>query len=288
MAINRETVLSEAGIGDDMLITEDIVASTNLLALSLGAAGAKNGTAVMAGAQTAGRGRKGRSFWSPESSGMYLSIVVRPENDSGTLNRFKDVSNLSSFLTASAGVCTAGAIDELFNSGAKLKWVNDVIIGGRKAGGILVEGVFEGASFSHAAVGIGVNIYCPASGFPGDIREKAGAVFSDKSAALSFGPYASERLAGRIIKKFSLISGQYFSEPDDAVKSVYDDYYKRIEWMIGTEIIVNDLSGTGLYGARVNGLDRDFGLIVSLESGKTLVLKTGEVSIRPKDILTDK
>ena len=58
MAINRETVLSEAWIGDEMLITEDSVASTNLLALSLGAAGAKNGTAVMAGAQTAGRAGK--------------------------------------------------------------------------------------------------------------------------------------------------------------------------------------------------------------------------------------
>jgi BirA family biotin operon repressor/biotin-[acetyl-CoA-carboxylase] ligase len=142
----------------------DRVASTNDLALTLASAGAPAGTAVLADLQEAGRGRLGRSWWSPPGAGMYLSVVVR----TGTLG-----SNLS-LLTLASGVALASALRDVSGLPVELKWPNDLVIGRpwRKLAGILCEAT--GASAGAVVVGMGLNLQ--RSAYPEAIADRATSV----------------------------------------------------------------------------------------------------------------
>lgn len=126
------------------------VDSTNDLALTLAAAGAAEGTAVLADCQRAGRGRRGRSWFSPPGAGVYLSAVVRPPDTGAPL----------SLVTLAAGVAAARAIRASTGLTVELKWPNDLVVGRpwRKLGGILCEAVAGGSDITGIVVGIGVNL----------------------------------------------------------------------------------------------------------------------------------
>ncbi len=141
----------------------DAVESTNDLALALAAAGAVDGTAVLADQQTAGRGRHGRTWWSPPGAGLYLSIVVRVADAPADLAP----------LTLAAGVAAADAIGARTGLPVELKWPNDVVIGRpwRKLAGILCEGHQLGTPDAVVIVGIGVNLR--RSAYPPAIADRA-------------------------------------------------------------------------------------------------------------------
>lgn len=126
------------------LVEKEETASTNDDAHALAEAGAPHGAAVLAKRQTRGRGRAGRAFSSPEG-GMYLSVVLRPAFPPAQW----------SLLPLAAGLAV---VEELRARGydAGLKWPNDVMLGGRKAGGVLVESRWGAAP--HAVVGVGLNL----------------------------------------------------------------------------------------------------------------------------------
>ena len=107
----------------------DTLPSTNDTAKELGLRGEKENTAVIARAQTAGRGRMGRQFFSPDQSGIYMSILLRPTFS-------PDKSHL---LTPAAAVAVADAIDSVCGTDCKIKWVNDIYLGNKKVCGILTE-----------------------------------------------------------------------------------------------------------------------------------------------------
>lgn len=123
---------------------------------------------VVAEEQTAGKGRPGKTFFSPAATGLYLSIVLRP-----TL-----AADRGQFITCAAAVACAQAIEQVTGAESLIKWVNDIYCDGRKVAGILTEGVvdMESGHFEHAVLGIGVNVKPPADGFPHDIADVAGAV----------------------------------------------------------------------------------------------------------------
>lgn len=125
------------------------VDSTNERALALAAAGAPDGSVIMADEQTSGRGRRGRSWHSPEG-GLYLSYIVR---DAGDLAR-------PSLLTLAAGVAAARAVAAVTGLAVQLKWPNDVMTPGdpRKLAGILAEGSSAGSQLEFVVIGIGVNV----------------------------------------------------------------------------------------------------------------------------------
>jgi BirA family transcriptional regulator, biotin operon repressor / biotin---[acetyl-CoA-carboxylase] ligase len=139
------------------------VDSTNDIALSLAAAGAADGTAVLADLQRAGRGRRGRTWFSPPGAGLYLSIVVRPD-------RAFDVLSL---VTLAAGVGAAQAVRSATALPVELKWPNDLVIGRpwRKLGGLLCESVGAGARVDAIVVGVGINLL-PAA-YPREIADRA-------------------------------------------------------------------------------------------------------------------
>lgn len=133
----------------------DRVGSTNTEARQLAENGAPEGLLVVAEEQTAGRGRHGRVWHTPPYSALAFSLVLRPQLPAAWLGQ----------LTMLAGVAVCDALYQVAHVRADLKWPNDVLISGRKLGGILVETALNGATLDYAVVGIGLNIsWSPAPG----------------------------------------------------------------------------------------------------------------------------
>ena len=113
-------------------------------------AGAAHGHTVLADEQSAGRGRRGRTWHSPPGANIYLSMVVRPALAPAS----------AAVLTLAAGLAIVDAVvaSGVEDSRVTIKWPNDVRIEGRKLGGVLVEGSLRGGTLSHAVIGIGINV----------------------------------------------------------------------------------------------------------------------------------
>ncbi len=130
------------------------IGSTMDAAHALGAAGAPSGTLVLADEQTAGRGRQGRVWLSAPGTGIWLTLLVRPADESGL-----------EVLSLRVGLAAARALDEFATDSVRVKWPNDLYVGSGKLGGILVEARWRSARPEWVAVGIGVNV-SPPRGMP--------------------------------------------------------------------------------------------------------------------------
>jgi BirA family biotin operon repressor/biotin-[acetyl-CoA-carboxylase] ligase len=141
------------------------VGSTNDLALALAAAGAVEGTAVLADYQRAGRGRLGRTWFSPPGAGLYLTAIVRP-----------GAADWLPLTTLAAGVAVARALTAVSALPIGLKWPNDLVIGQpwRKIGGVLCESSGSGAEIDALVVGVGVNLGL--SAVPPDLADAASSI----------------------------------------------------------------------------------------------------------------
>ena len=221
--------------------------STNTEAKRLTAVGHKTPVLLLAESQTAGRGRMGRQFFSPENAGLYMSFMYCPETS------FDD----SVTVTSAAAVAVAKAIEELTDLKPQIKWVNDIYIGGKKVCGILTEAVT--GQKTHIIVGIGINITTEA--FPDEI----------KAIASSLGKSVDRNeLAILIVKNLIRLIAEL---PD---RTFIEDYRQR-SLVLGKEVIFTskDHQQTG----RAVGIDRDGGLMVETSDG-TVVLNTGEISLK--------
>lgn len=198
---------------------------------------------LIAGRQTAGRGRLGRKFLSPEGTGLYMTLLLRPAV-------FADATRLT--LLAAVAVCQA--IEELTDLQPRIKWVNDIFAGGRKVCGILAEAVGD-----QAAVGIGINLHTPPGGFPPEAGI-AGALDREISRGQLAAAITRRMLAGME----SLSSPQLLAE------------YRQRMPLIGQEISYQ--RNGEAHRACVTGVAEDGGLIV-LENGAEAVLRTGEISL---------
>ncbi|MCX6997213.1 MAG: biotin--[acetyl-CoA-carboxylase] ligase [Kiritimatiellaeota bacterium] len=145
------------------LIERDVVTSTNDELKRLAADGAPEGTTVVARCQTHGRGQQSRRWHSPPDLGLYLSVLLRPPWRAGD----------SGSLALLAGLAVASACDALGVQTVRLKWPNDVLAGGRKIGGVLVEPTLRGAQLEYAVIGLGVNVLQTAEDFPPELRATA-------------------------------------------------------------------------------------------------------------------
>lgn len=139
--------------------------STNTRAKAMAAGGAPHGTVLVADSQTAGRGRLGRSFLSPAGSGIYMSVILRPQCRPDQLMH----------LTCAVAVAVCGAVSAATGLQPGIKWINDLVIGKRKVAGILTELSVSpsDALVSYAVVGIGINCAQQAADFPPELRNTA-------------------------------------------------------------------------------------------------------------------
>lgn len=235
------------------------ISSTNTVLKGLAAEGAPAGLALVAARQTAGRGRMGRSFYSPPDSGLYLSLLLRPAIPAAEAVR----------LTACAAVAAAEAIEALSGAETGIKWVNDIFVGGRKVCGILTEASVdcESGRMQHVVIGVGVNLRTPAGDFPAELRGIAGAAFEGREI-----PALRCRLAAGILDRLM----DYSAKPDDP--AVFEAYRSR-SLVLGREI--NILApGAEPVPAEAVALEEDYSLLARLADGTLRRLSSGEVSIR--------
>lgn len=232
------------------------VDSTNAEARRRALEGAPEGAVVVAEEQTAGRGRLGRTFYSPAGAGVYLSVVLRPRLQ----------ADAAQYLTCAAAVSCAQAIEAVTGEEALIKWVNDIFCRGRKVAGILTEGVvdMESGRFEHAVLGIGVNVKPPTDGFPHDIADVAGAVLGDHTGAIRC------ELAAAILARFWDV---YRRMEDPAL---YDEYRRRC-FLLGQPLVVRQ--GASRVRARAVDLTPDFKLVIELPDKSRRELPYGEVTI---------
>ncbi len=241
----------------------ETVGSTNTVVKELAEQGAPEGTVLIADRQTAGRGRLGRSFHSPSGTGLYMSILLRPG--------FSAEDALS--ITTAAAVAVAAAVEKVTGETAKIKWVNDVYLRGRKICGILTEAAADLSSggLRYAVLGIGVNVLEPEGGFPEEISDVAGALFAKA-------PETDVRaaLAAEILNFF----WEYYKALP--VRTFLSEY-KRRSLLTGMEIAFT--RGNEQSRGTVLGIDDKARLLVELDNGGTEAFSAGEVQI-DKDFLT--
>jgi len=233
----------------------DVIDSTNTRAKALAAQGAAHGTVVCARSQTGGRGRFGRRFHSPQTGGIYVSIILRP--------RFS--ADRAVMTTSMAAVAVAQAIEKLADVDVKIKWVNDLYIAGKKTCGILCEAGmdFESGQLDYVVAGIGVNT-SPAE-FPEELREIATSVGNVCGHDISKNRLIAEICNGMEQLLPQLADGRFMAEN------------KRRSNVIGRNIIV--LRGDERFPARAIDIDDEGSLVVETENGVQTV-RSGEVSVR--------
>ena len=239
----------------------DSLISTNKTAKELAEKGAKEGTVIVAKKQTGGRGRLGRSFYSPEGTGLYFSIILRPD--------FSPKQNL--LITPAAAVAVSTVIEALTDTKAQIKWVNDIFINGKKVCGILSEAKLNAkGTTEYVILGIGINLTTPKGGFPKDIELVAGALFNAPQ-----NDTANEIMVKTVTTFLSL----YQSLTDD---KIYTEYEKRL---MLKKAEVNYTENGEVKCGTVLGIDRSFNLIINKADGKEFHLSSGEVTIGSGNIV---
>ncbi len=234
------------------------VDSTNSVCLEKSAAGEKEGYLAVAGSQSAGRGRRGKAFFSPADSGIYMSLLLRPEGltEEQVLH-----------FTTMAATAVSEAIEAVSDKKADIKWVNDIYIDGKKVCGILSEASYgiQNGSLECVIIGIGINAYKPEEGFPEAIENIAGSVFDKPEIGLK------NRLVAEILNRFM---AYYKKLPD----TPYSEEYIKRSVVTDKDIIV--LKNKEQIPAHVLGIDEKFGLKVIYDDGTVEVLRSGEISIK--------
>jgi len=208
--------LSEAGIrsrlrtpgfwaGFNLL---DVTDSTNRCAMEMAESGAPHGTVVVADAQTAGRGRLGRSWVSPPARNVYVSLLLRPDMSPAEGAR----------LSLVAGVALADAVEAMGVPGA-LKWPNDLYLDDRKAAGILAEMASGADRVRHVVIGAGVNVNMVPGDFPPEISGKA------TSLRIRSGrPFSREELLERFLDAFADRYGEFL---DGGFAALHEGWDRR-------------------------------------------------------------
>ncbi len=236
------------------------LSSTNTLLKAWAEDGCQEGTVAIAEEQTGGRGRRGRVFFSPKGTGLYLSILLRPTQS----------ADLALQITTCAAVAVAELAEELAGRPAQIKWVNDVFLDNRKVAGILTEASVdvENSSLRYAILGIGLNLLPPSGGFPEELEGVAGAVLPRCER-----PGLRAAAAAGLLDRFF---ARYRSLGSD---ECFEAYRRRLNVLGKRVTVLSD--GCAVAEAEVIDLNRDYSLLVRYGDGLTGRLNSGEVSVHP-------
>jgi birA, biotin-[acetyl-CoA-carboxylase] ligase region len=271
------------------LLDRDSVTSTNLLVKELGAQGAPEGTLMVAAEQTQGRGRLGRRFESPKGTGLYATLLLRPEL---TPAQSLQITILTAVAVAE-GIEAATAADA-DNTGASLrpeiKWVNDIYLGDRKVCGILAESSLVPGTdrIAYTSLGFGINLEEPLGGFTGTAAGVAGALYPYGAMPEGF----RERLLAEVVNR---ILG-YYDELTSAGKAgnaetagaaenaelSYMARYRASDYLFGKDVwLLDDITKPeNARPAHAVAIDAEGRLIVTLPDGSEEAVSAGDVTLR--------
>lgn len=237
----------------------DTLDSTNTYAKMLASQGAPHGTVVIANSQTAGRGRMGRSFHSPQGNGIYLSLILRPNCPAAKLMH----------LTCAVGVAMCDAVQEVTGFRPGIKWINDLVFDSKKLGGILTElSLAADGSVDFAVVGIGINCNQSARDFPNELKNIA----TSLSVCIE-NPVSRPLLAASMIRHLYAMDANLISSKESVI-----DRYCHDCVTLDKEVVLHNAQGTRACYAY--GVDSDGALQVRFPDGHCESVSSGEVSVR--------
>ena len=243
------------------VLTFDTLDSTNTEALKQARLGADEGLCIVAGQQTAGRGRHGRTWVSERNAGLYFSIVLRPIIET----RFLPL------ITLMTGIVVHDTLQE-YGLKPDIKWVNDILVNEKKISGVLAEttDTLKGLA---VVVGIGINI--KSSNFPDEITDLATSIEDQSGQA----PTADE-IANTLTRFFA-----YFYDilsDNDGTKEILNEWRRRSTYFSGKSVRVT-LANETLTGT-TDGLEENGALRVRKSDGSVTIIQAGDVEqLRPQD-----
>jgi BirA family biotin operon repressor/biotin-[acetyl-CoA-carboxylase] ligase len=239
----------------------ETIDSTNRIGFDLARGGAAHGTVVIAEGQTAGRGRLGRSFYSPPHRNLYTSIVLRPS---------LSASEAATVILAAAIAVAETVATCLGNPGAvEIKWPNDVLLDGLKTSGILMELSAEATRVGFLILGIGVNLNVDRDSFPEDFRSLATSLLSHSGRSIDRAHF-TRRLFGTLEEVLDVHAERGW----DALRLRFQEFFR----MLGRRIRVSDLAEGETTGV-CRAIDPDGALLLERDDGERVRVLAGDVTI---------
>jgi BirA family transcriptional regulator, biotin operon repressor / biotin---[acetyl-CoA-carboxylase] ligase len=235
------------------------VGSTNDEARRLAREGAPEGLLVLADRQTAGRGRSGRTWISAPGAGLAMSVLLRPALPAGETSR----------LSMLAGISICEGIERACGLPSGLKWPNDVLVNGAKAGGILFETALAGDQVDYAVLGIGINV--AEAPPPEAVEFPATSLQAEAGRAVGRVPVLRailEQLEARYDRLLTL----------EGREQLYDEWQERLLWK-GERVVAHTTAAQ--FEGVAEGADVDGALRVRLDSGEAVRVLAGDVRLRP-------
>ena len=259
MMLHQDTIASLCG---ENVLVFDTLPSTNDRLKEMAKQGAKDGTAVIADAQTAGKGRLGRTFHSPKGKGLYLSYLWRPQ---------KMPAEALLSLTGLCAVAALRAVEIACGVKTQIKWTNDLVFGTRKVAGILTEmTVRQGTDVADAVIlGVGINVSHTPDDFPDEVRDMASSLVLCGAKHLS-----RDILAAELIRQLRLA----VCALEQGKTQEYFTLYRASCLTLGKRVRL--VRGEKEDFAVAEDIDRQFGLAVRYDDGAMEVIRSGEASVR--------
>lgn len=240
------------------IISYEEIDSTNLEIARLAEQGAEEGTIVVADAQTAGRGRRGRLWASPKGEALYMSLLLRPHFE----------PDKASMLTLVMALAVMEAITEILPDGCGIKWPNDIVVDGQKVCGILTEMSLQGQEIGHVVIGVGINLN--QTSFEEEIANVATSL---------------KIKTGKCVDRFALLEKvvYYFKQNYEIFLRTCDmsllvEKYNGFLVNCGKEVRVLDPQGE--FEGIAQGIDETGELLVEKSSNQVVSVYAGEVSVR--------
>jgi len=238
----------------------DTVDSTNTTAKQWAEGGAAHGTILIAGTQTSGRGRMGRTFSSPVGMGVYLSVILRPNCYPAALMH----------LTCAAAVAACKAVEAASGVCPEIKWTNDLVCGRKKLGGILTELSVNSVTglVDYAVIGIGINCRQSTADFPPELQSMATSIseVAKKSCSPAF-------LAAALVEALHQTDSHLLTK-----KAAIMESYRNRCMTLGQDIVL--VRADEIRHGKALDLDEDGRLIVQFSDGTVDAVGSGEVSVR--------
>ncbi len=240
---------------------EKSLLSTNTTAKEMALQGAASGTIIAAREQKAGRGRYGKSFFSPLDKGIYMSLILRPQTKFWEAHLF----------TIAAAVAACQCLEKYTPEKPSIKWLNDIFCGQKKAGGILTEaiGECESGALEALIIGWGLNLTSAAEDFPSDLQKQAQSLYPQG--------VSKNQLIAEIAETLEHITNHYSTEE-------LIDSYKQYSLLLGREIFLNiDNHNIKVLIKDINSLGE---LIIKTQQGEKR-LRPGKISLESEISFAD-
>lgn len=239
----------------------DSIDSTNRHAMELARGSACEGEVVIAEAQTAGRGRLGRSFFSPDGLSFYGSIILRPAIPAARAPQ----------ITLVAGLAVAEAVEKQGGVRPGLKWPNDVRLGALKVAGILTEMESDAARLLHVVCGAGVNLNVPTEAFPADLRAIATSVLAATGRAVDRAAFAADLFAC-----FERVYDEFLARGLCRLRERWDEYSILTGQWVAVE------GGRDAVEGEVLGIDEEGALRLQAPGHREVRVIAGDVTLKKR------